>query len=361
LNPPSRPSGPGEGHRAELLAFLLGLQRECGGLIPFERYMEEALHHPRFGYYGASIASLGPRGDFSTSATLSERLGSAIAAWALARRAGRGWRRLPLLEVGAGDGRLARAILRRLGWFRRLRTDYLIVERSGVLRARQRRRLRGLGVRWHGSMQEALQALGGRALIFSNEVVDAFPCRLFRKEEAGWRELGVHLSPEGSLREEPLEEPSEAGDPWFAPFGALPPGQRVERHDSYRRWLGSWAPAWREGSLLTIDYGETSPRLYEGRLRGSLRAYWKHRCLSGSDLYARFGRQDLTADVHFDDLGAWGREWGWTEDPLQTQADFLDRWAPLRHGPAGRSDLFLTRIPGAGEAFKVLEQRPSVG
>lgn len=343
-------------HREEtLLGFLLGIQEECGGIIPFHRLMAEALHHPRFGYYGAQIADVGARGDFSTSATLSGRLGSAIASWAIARSAELGWKRLPLIEIGAGNGQLAAAVLGRLGWLRRLRTDYLIVESSPVLRARQERLLHRRGVRWHDSVESALRTLGGRALIFSNELVDAFPCRLFEKTTEGWRELGVTLSPEGSLSE--CFASSPLADPWFGTLGPLPEGQRVERHDAYGAWLQSWEAAWREGALLTIDYGEEAESLYTRRPEGSLRAYWKHRRLTGSEVYARFGKQDLTADINFSDLMEWGRKLGWTTRRLATQREFLETWSPGQPS-SGDIDGILGSPDGAGGAFKVLEQNP---
>lgn len=336
-----------------LLAFLLRIQAECGGSIPFQRFMAEALHHPTFGYYGSRIAGVGAGGDFSTSATLSARLGSAIASWALARSAGQGWRRLPLIEIGAGNGELAAAVLRGLGWFNRLKTDYMIVESSPNLRKRQEQLLRGRGVGWHDSVGSALEETGGRALIFSNELVDAFPCRLFEKTHGGWMELGVMLSPDGGLSE--CLVGNAVKDPWFQSLGAVHTGQRVERHDSYRAWLETWASSWREGYLLTIDYGDLSQNLYNRRPSGSLRAYWKHRRLTGSEIYARFGKQDLTADVNFSDLMEWGSFLGWRQARLSSQREFLNQWGPAHLRSVAR-EVYLESPDGAGMAFKVLEQ-----
>jgi SAM-dependent MidA family methyltransferase len=67
--------------RRTILSFLLRIQEEHGGVIPVERFMKEALYHPEFGYYTAHIRDVGPRGDFSTSATRGEELGTAIARW----------------------------------------------------------------------------------------------------------------------------------------------------------------------------------------------------------------------------------------------------------------------------------------
>lgn len=339
-----------------LLAFLLRIQEECGGAVPFHRFMAEALHHPRFGYYGARIADVGAQGDFSTSATLSDRLGRSIAAWAGARAREAGWRRIPLIEIGAGNGLLARTVLRRFGWFRRLRTDYRIVESSPLLREHQRKLLGRHGVRWHGSVKEALEALGGHALIFSNELVDAFPCCLFQKTTEGWKELGVTLSPGGALSECFVGDTLH--DRWFETFSGFPDGQRVERHDSYREWLKTWAGSWRAGSLLTVDYGDLAPTLYERRPTGSLRAYWKHRRLTGREIYARFGKQDLTADVNFSDLLQWGEDLGWINRPLMTQGEFLQIWCAGGDDVSWDRDRFLDSPDGAGEAFRVLEQNP---
>lgn len=334
-----------------LLGHLLSLQESCGGTISFERFMTEALHHPRFGYYAAHVADIGSRGDFATSATLSDLLGKAVANWASARAAEMGCRRIPLIEAGAGSGMMARSILDHLGWFRRLRTDYLIVESSPVLRERQERLLRRRGVRWLDSMESALALLDGSALIFSNELVDAFPCRLFEKTTEGWHELGVRLSQEGALTE--TSRGIIDSDPWFTRFGELPFGQRVERHDSYRNWLGIWGRGLRRGSVLTIDYGDCAGCIYERRQGGTLRAYWKHRRVTGSAIYSRFGKQDLTADVNFDDLRAWGGALGWRTVSFGTQAEFLGKWGP---GTTREADGFLSSGEGAGEAFKVLEQ-----
>lgn len=333
----------------DLLRFLRCLQEECGGIIPFERYMREALYHPVFGYYSARIRNIGAEGDFSTSATLGKNLGRAIAAWIRRRGSDEGWRRIPVIEVGGGNGMMARTILSHLGWKFRLRVDYMIHETSRPLRNLQKGRLRWRGVRWIDSLKGALQRLEGRALIFSNELVDAFPCRLFEKGGEGWSELGVQIQTDGSLCETRLA--TEIQDPWFGQFQHLPNGQRVERHQSYGSWLREWAPAWREGSILTIDYGKRGENLHERRPGGSLRAYYRQERLTGTQVYARFGMQDLTADVNFSDLIAWGNESGWKTVFLGTQREFQEFW--LGRPATDRASL---ELGPAEEEFFALEQ-----
>jgi SAM-dependent MidA family methyltransferase len=335
----------------DLHSFLQALQEECGGFIPFERFMQEALYHPRHGYYSANIRSVGADGDFSTSATLDPGLGKAIAAWILKKAVNLGWKRVPVIEIGAGSGELARSVLHHLGWKNRWRIHYQIHETSPILRSQQKNNLRWHRVRWIDSLPEALRKHRGRAIIFSNELVDAFACRLFVKGEDAWREIGVRIHPDGSLSEVLIGSiQNEAG---FDVFSHLPTGQRVERHDSYRIWLDSWSKEWLEGSLLTIDYGDLAQSLYERRPGGSLRSYWKHARFSGMDLYARFGKQDLTADVNFSDLIDWGCRLGWQSGALLTQSGFIAQMA------GSSQAMSLSGLPDeAGEAFKVLEQSP---
>ncbi len=84
---------------------------QADGLLRFDRFMEFALYDSEHGYYHSRLAGIGPGGDFATSATLSDSLALALGAWI---RAGQPHH---VIEIGAGTGRLARALLRNLGWF----------------------------------------------------------------------------------------------------------------------------------------------------------------------------------------------------------------------------------------------------
>ena len=372
---------------SKILEFLLQLQEECGGAIPVERYMREALYHPEFGYYARNIRTVGRRGDFATSASLGEALGSAIARWLSknrilergkmgngedAKRASgeRGpafsspaqtsapsaippfplFPRWHVIEAGAGTGELARTVLRRLGMWGRRGLTYHIVETSPVLRAEQQRALPQFRVAWHDSMADALAACGGRALIFSNELIDAFPCRVLEHRSGNWTEIGVRID-NGRVVECALPRIPPPDLPQ-----ALPDGQRIEVHVSAAEWIASWAGAASEARMLTIDYGGTMPALYHRRPRGTLRAYFHHQRYEGIEIYNRFGKQDITADVNFTNLRDWTERCGWRTLALATQADFFAGHGATR---AGLHDAQLADHTGAGAAFKVLIQEKS--
>jgi SAM-dependent MidA family methyltransferase len=325
----------------EKLQFLLDLQQGLGGCVPFDRWMHEALYHPKFGYYTANIRGIGRRGDFVTWPALNDSLGRAIARWILRNKPPG---RLHVVEIGAGSGELGASVIKALGWLNRAR--YHIVEISPRLRQAQQERLGSRAI-WHASVAEALTASRGVAMVVSNELVDAFPCRVFQHDREGWVELALRVE-EGRVIEEwisrPLPNASAFKHSW-------PLGQRVEVGESFGDWRRNWLPGWRAGHMLTIDYGDRCPALYLRRPRGTLRAYGHHQRLEGRDVYAGFGLRDLTADVNFTDLQS---EPALSTVSFGTLSAFLTEYDPtwLKEDAAR----VLDAPGGAGEAFKVLVQ-----
>ena len=303
--------------------------------------MWRALYDPQRGYYSRRIAGIGRRGDFTTAPMLDDALAVAVARWAAEALRDTGCR--DLVEIGPGEGRLAAGVWKRLPWSRRWGTRLHLVETSAPLREIQRQRL-GSRVRWHDSPASALAACGGRAVIFSNELVDAFPVRVFEKTAGGWREVAVVFDATGRARESLMEE--SALPPSSSFHVDHPIGQRVEVHDSYRGWLGDWLPAWRAGRMLTIDYGGTADSIYHRRPRGTLRAYFMQQRFTGLEVYQHPGRQDLTTDVNFTDLVEWSDPWV-RDSRIRTLADFA-----RTHGAGG----VLTDEAGVGGAFLTLDQ-----
>lgn len=306
-----------------------------------DRFMAAALHDPERGYYARRIRGVGRRGDFTTAPMLSPALGRAIASWA--RGAMRESACGDLIELGPGEGTLAASVLSALPWWTRRRIRLHLVESSAPLREKQREIL-GKRAIWHDSIGSALDACGGRACIYSNEFVDAFPVRVFRAGTHGWNEL--HLAPGDPVREiwtdaAPLPDSSVFGIPHA-------PGQIVEVHESFREWWSGWLPRWRAGRMLTIDYGDEAADLHRRRPRGSLRAYLFHQRLEGPAVFGNPGRQDITADVNFTDLARWSAPHA-EAGPVRTQRDLL-----LPH--ASPEDPMLDPH-GAGGAFRAIEHR----
>ncbi len=324
---------------------------------PFDAFMRRALYDPERGYYSRRIRDVGREGDFATSATLSPLLARAVACWLQqARRESLGVR--DVIEVGAGSGELMGEVARRLGWWRRRGLRWHVVETSPVLWEKQQAALRFLRPRWWGSLEEALAAAGGTAWIYHNELLDAFPCRLFERDEEGWREVWVRSAVGGvtgeELREAALPDWASALQGW-PPGHSLPaPRQRVEVHESVREWLAAWTPGWRAGAMLCLDYGDEFPSLYHRRPGGTLRGYFMRQRMAGPALYQNVGRQDLTADINFTDYRTWAAELGLCEVFFGTQRDWIQS---LELQAESETDTRLLDPDGAGGAFKVVIHR----
>lgn len=311
--------------------------------ITFEEFMQRALYDPVHGYYTRRITGVGRRGDFTTAPMISDAPARAIASWvcgALRETACH-----HLIEIGPGEGKLAASVLRNLPWHVRWRTRLHLVETSGPLTEIQRNNL-GHKATWHSTLTAALAACDGNAVIFSNELVDAFPVRRFQHTSDDWQELALKFET-NNIPEEILLAPAPL--PESTSFSQNHPlDQWIEVHDSYRRWLQEWLPMWKRGKMLTIDYGAVAQDLYHRRPRGTIRGYLLQQHITGSAIYQNTGRQDLTADVNFTDLMQWSSPWT-EQQKLQTFAAFLKSHAPLTDHP-------FTDDQTVGGAFFVLEE-----
>lgn len=340
--------------------------------------MQEALYHPDFGYYTANINTIGGlRSDFTTAAELSSLPAKAIATWILEEASLspflKNSKPLHVIEVGGGDGSMARGIFQSWNWWQRRKIRYHLVEISPRLRQNQQEKLQAYRkyCQWHSDINAALTAASGTAVVFSNELIDAFPAMALRwnEEQQEWQEIHLTFTRESGLQEifVPLEK-SRARElhRWHSVLkenkqSSRQNGIRRELHRSARSWMKSWIEQLHHGSLLTIDYGNHLSPLYHRRPEGTLRAYYQHQRLNGAALYQRFGRQDLTADVNFTDLENWGEHFGLEPIRFESLKSFTQRYGPQTDGMLSpnhfASSSFVTDPSGSGEAFQTLLQR----
>ena len=313
--------------------------------------MEAALHDPDHGYYARRISAVGgARADFTTAPMLSGAPARAIATRLLDNH-----RRLGItdaIELGPGEGTLIRQVRAALPWRTRRKIRFHLVESSPTLTGKQQETLGTRHFHWHADPSSALASCGGRAFLFSNELIDAFPVRRFRFLEGRWHESFVVKRDD--TRFEIFESPGSLPDSSF--FKLCPSiGATFEVHDSYHQWLSEWIGQWAGGDMLTIDYGGPLQHFRHNGPAGTLRAYLLHQRITGPAVLANPGRQDITADVNFDDLTRWGERLGLTTISLQSLGAFLKPHT----NPSAPSDRQLLDPDGAGTAFQVLLQQRS--
>ena len=355
---------------------------QASGPISFARFMDLALYHPEHGYYEREQPTTGRAGDFFTSVGVGPLFGELLA-WRFGGwLASSGASELLLVEAGAHDGRLAVDVLsalreQRADIYSRLR--YCIVEPSARRREWQAAQLRGFGpqVVWAGSLQQVPwpRADDGAAVVFANELLDAFPVHRLGWDSAarGWFEWGVsteagrfvwaRLPLEASLASKVL--PWLAGgtdwsDPEMATLeSSLPDGYVVEISPPAADWWAQAAGALLRGWLVTFDYGfGPGEAVRAERSGGTLRAYRGHRV--SDDVLATPGEQDLTAHVNFPAIQVAGEAEGVRTLDWISQERFLTRIAaelPVAWTPE-RSRQFRTLVHPAqlGRAFHVLIQ-----
>lgn len=369
-------------HSAKVAAMLREAIVAAGGWLSFERYMELALYAPGLGYYSAGSAKIGSGGDFVTAPEVSDLFSRCVArqcAEVLSVTGGE------ILELGAGTGRMAAAVLEALAAEGVLPERYAILEVSADLAQRQRERLRSLpdALRQRVVWLERLPERPIRGVVLANEVLDALPCRRFvvgsdadkapaPAASAGGTplssvlELGVALDGDAFVgRARPPDDAlatacqtllRELPQP-------LPCGYTSEACLRVEPWIASVGACLDRGLILLFDYGLPRSHYYHPqRVSGTLRCHFKQ--LAHDDPYVNAGVQDITAWVDFTRVAEAAAAAGLDVTGFCTQAAFLlatgiERLAAEADGiveqtrRAGEARRLL--LPGEmGEAFKVM-------
>jgi len=346
-----------------------------GGPITFARFMELALYHPEMGYYGSGRVRIGKAGDFYTSSHASPLFGRLMVEIYLRTKAALGGSPCAFIEMGAGEGHMARDFMDGLksgypGGYKDC--GYVIVERSAAMTRRQKETLgeHTPRVKWHASIDDLPEGVTG--LFFSNELVDSFPFHRLHQTEDSLKEIYV-TAVDGQLADTPgaLSSPEIARH--FNRIGLrLPAGMTTEVNLEAARWMRSVARKLGRGLVLTVDYGYPAYEYYSPeRSSGTIMCY--HRHTVGEDPYRLIGEQDITAHVEFSTLALVGREEGLLPAVFTDQTSFLmqavaDLDASMKRGGAtqeehekvGRGLKALMHPDWLGGAFKALVQTKDV-
>jgi len=250
------------------------------GPISFAAFMEAALYEPG-GFY--TTIPVGADADFVTSPHVSPAFGSL-----LARQLAQCWEMLGrprpfrVVEVGAGDGTLARQMLGEAAAAAPLAEAmaYEAVERS----AAARRALTESGMRVGEALEDAAH------VVLANELLDNLPFHRLRERGGVTVEVLVDIGRRGFVEVEgpPTPEALQALD------RELEPGEERPVSPAALELVDRIAGALAPGYAFLFDYG-----FAEGERPGEVHAYARHR-VSG-DVLSEPGSRDITAAV---DLGA---------------------------------------------------------
>lgn len=343
-------------HSGELTSLIRQRIRDAGGWIRFGDYMDLALYAPGLGYYSAGSTKFGEGGDFITAPELSALFSRCIAGQC--REVLAQMDSGVILELGAGTGRMAADILLELEALDALPAQYLILELSADLRARQQQTLEQRApqladrVEWQNQLpQEPLPAV-----ILANEVIDALPVERFSISDDGLMELGVSCSASGfAWAAQPAgQDLSSAVDELQALLGqGLPAGLTSEIRLRLPAWMTALAHSLQQGLLLFIDYGLSRREYYaEARSTGTLRCHYRHR--AHADPFVWPGLQDITAWVDFSQLADAAEQAHLQVSGYTTQANFLIGAGLDRQLERAAGADLTARVDQAGQARRLV-------
>lgn len=299
------------------------------GAIPFRRFMELALYHPRYGYYRRDRDPFGKHGDFYTAEQIQPVFGILMATLVrqLYREMGEP-RDFTVVELGAGRGEMAEA-------FEEWR--YVPVELGADLPA-------------HFT-----------GVVFSNEFFDALPVHAAVWRAGEFLEQMVALEGEAFVWQSGPPVADAVNDYLRRYFPAPEEGRFYEANLDALEWMARIARSLDSGTMLTIDYGYTrseSIRFPAGTLMGYRRHTARENVLEDP------GERDITAHVNFTALEEAGARIGLRKKYFETLAQTLLRAgegdqfaAALEGGDVARRMQLKTLLFGMGETFRVLTQR----
>src|SRR2546425_11705750 len=247
------------------------------GPITFCDWMRMALYDEHEGYYSrADRQKWGRAGDYRISPERSSLFAATFARYfaQLYDQLGR-QQEWTIVEVGAGDGRFASRVLQTLqnsfpSVFAASR--YVVDEASSYSRSLARERLKPFGNRVKFRTLDGVEIDPG--IVFSNELLDAFPVHRVVMHEGQLQEFYVTVGADGDFQWI-VDAPSTPGlaDCFGQGSIQLAEGQVAEVNLEIEEWLRKVSSVIQAGYLITVDYGADAEELYSSAMRylGTLR------------------------------------------------------------------------------------------
>jgi SAM-dependent MidA family methyltransferase len=319
------------------------------GPITFHDWMQAALYDEQLGYYlRPDLPRWGKNGDYRTSPEI-----NVLFAATFARYFGKTFLDLgspspfTIVEVGAGSGQFAEQVLDCL----RLRSpeifaqlNYVIDELSPDARMRATTKLARFRDQVQFNHLTQLNIDGG--IIFSNELIDAFPVHRVELQQGTLSEFYVGLDDREDFvwLKGPLSSPRLLA--YLERFAVpLQEHQILEINLRLEDWYRAVAGSLQRGYMVTVDYGSEADQLYDPTLRvqGTLRAFQRH--TFRDNVLANPGEQDLTSTINWTAMKDFGQEVGFRLVEFESQDHFL-----LNHGLLEELELLV------GEADSVSER-----
>ena len=296
------------------------------GPITFREWMQVALYDDVPGYYRSRPQIWGREGDYRTSPERSDLFAATFARYfaSLYEQLGKP-RSFALVEIGGGAGRFAFGVLQTLqAYFPQVfeATRYVFDEISISAQTAARQRLQRFADCVEFDSLDEVSINPG--IVFSNELVDAFPVHRVTCSDGKLGEFYVTLDVDGQFawKVGPPSTP-ELAEYLRRHDISLSEGQVAEVNLQTEVWLAKVAAKLRRGYLITVDYGAEGVELYSSpeRAQGTLRAFQRHAFVE--NLLAAPGNIDLTSTINWTAVRTAGAALGLETVSFARQDHFL--------------------------------------
>ncbi|MFT6333037.1 MAG: SAM-dependent MidA family methyltransferase [Lentimonas sp.] len=260
-----------------------------GGALSISNFMDEALFHPKLGYYKKQNP-FGKAGDFTTSPEISQVFGELIGAYLIGIWQGSySDKKINLVEMGAGKGTLMKDLLtfaKEIPEFFK-NFNISIIEISPKLCKIQQDNLKNFNISWYENFADFHIENSQNPIFFvSNELFDCFAIDQLIKTENGWAEKMVGVKNDDleftlleSIKKPNLDKDWQVGDVFeYSPSGNL--------------FMSDLSQAIKSsgGIAIIVDYG------YLESTKNTLQALKNHQYV---EPLQEVGNCDITALVNF--------------------------------------------------------------
>lgn len=320
--------------------------------ISFAEFMEQALYHPKFGYYMQNTCPIGQ--DFTTAPEKSKALAYACA---------KSWQQLALAdatlcEIGPGTGQLMLDTISFLQEWNSLPKSIWLIELNPHRLEQQKAKFDCLSpaikdkLHWYDSIPNT----PWQGLIIANEIIDAQPFEIITYQNKTWYELQVSC-PELTWAKTAINKKLTKILPKDL---ELPDGYTTEVRSSLVNFIKNISCNMTAGGILLLDYGYPAKEYYHPqRIKGTSMAFYAGK--KSYELLSNPGQQDLTAHVDFTDLAKILQANDFGLDAYMNKAQFLMQTKSHEHllnyngmSYHKASMAFKSLIFEMGDVFKVM-------
>ena len=255
--------------------------------ITLDQYIDLCLYKNKYSYYEKNKI-FGPRGDFVTSPYISSIFGEVISLHILNYFLRRGVNKCNLLEIGAGEGIMAKDIIKTLQKFKNIEFKYFILEKSKNLTKLQKQNLNEFNVQWVDNLKNFNK---NNLFILSNELFDSFPVKHLKKIHNKWYEKYIFLNNKKKINSKYLKInkiPNNVLSNCIKNMSFIEYSPKIF---DFLNTIARLIKKHKNNCFLTIDYG-----YYDDYFKNTLQGLKKHKKVS---IFNDPGNADITYLVNF--------------------------------------------------------------